>query len=77
MKNQSCFSICNATNCTRRQNQGERSQQPRPIIVITDLVFSKLTFCTVLQFPDPTMEDDKENVNVDVSGEQVNMFTTP
>lgn len=25
----------------------------------------------------PTMEDDKENVNVDVSGEQVNMFTTP
>ena len=25
----------------------------------------------------PTMEDDKENVNFDVSGEQVNMFTTP
>lgn len=42
-------------------------------MVIIDLVFSKLTFCTVLQFPGPTMEDDKENVNVDVSGEEVNI----
>ena len=41
-------------------------------MVIIDLVFSKLTFCTVLQFPGLTMEDDKENVNVDVSGEEVN-----